>query len=328
MSASAKWFRCVILLLVAALALAGPTATVARAQSKTSTGKKESGKKDSKKSEPAALDPAEQRFLESLAADEAPTPAKNEPAAATPPADPQLNLLDLWLNSGLLMYPITALSFLVVALGFERLLGLRRNKVIPRKLVQGLTQLAARPGGLDPRAAYQLTSQHPSATASVLRSVLLKVGRPHSEVEHTAREACDREASKMYRNVRTINLATTVAPLLGLLGTVAGIIECFFVTSHLPVGADRSEYLANGIYTALVNTFGGLAVAIPASVLAHYFEGRIQNLFRDIEELLASLLPQLERFEGKVRLTRQAAQGTDGARASAHDSGVTPAVTA
>ena len=99
-------------------------------------------------------------------------------------------------------------------------------------------------------------------------------------------------------------MATTIAPLLGLLGTVEGIILCFFTTSHLPPGANKTQYLAAGIYMALVSTFGGLAVAIPAAMLAHYFEGRIQARFRQIDDLLLSIMPQLERFEGKVRISR------------------------
>ena len=162
-------------------------------------------------------------------------------------------------------------------------------------------QLVAKPGALDLRQAYALCQQSKSAAANVVRAVLMKAGRPLAELEHTLAETSEREAAKLYKNVRPINLATTVAPLLGLLGTVQGMIECFFITARLPVGADKSENLANGIYIALVTTFGGLVVAIPASVLAHYFEGRIQALFRDIDELVQTLMPPLERFEGKLR---------------------------
>ena len=56
---------------------------------------------------------------------------------------------------------------------------------------------------------------------------------------------------------------------------------------------------------ALVTTLGGLAVAIPAAILSHYFEGRIQKLFYEIDELLFNLLPQVERFEGRMRVTRE-----------------------
>lgn len=252
------------------------------------------------------LDEAEKQAAAALA--EPAAPEAPQPAATPAPAgqDP-IDIFHLWFHGGgELMYPITFMSFLVVVFGVERALGLRRSKVIPSELVEGFGKLASRSGGLDPREAYHLCQKIPSTASRVIRSVLLKVGRPQSEVEHTFTEAKEREAARLYKNVRPLNLAVTVAPLLGLLGTVQGMILCFYNTANLPVGVDRSHALADGIYKALVTTFGGLVVAIPAAVLAHYFEGRIQELFREIDELLLGFLPQLERYEGKLRLTRQA----------------------
>lgn len=255
-------------------------------------------------SENAKLDEAAKMAEAALAA---PGEASAEPEkpAVTAKTEDAPNMLDLWFQGGILMIPITFMSFVVMVFGVERWIGLRRRKVIPPGLVDALGDLSNRQGAFDPREAYKLCQQYPSTAASVIRSVLLKVGRPHSEVEHTMTEACEREAAKLYKNVRWINLATTLTPLLGLLGTVQGMIECFYRTSTLGPGQNKTEVLAGGIYVALVTTFGGLVVAIPAAVIAHYFEGRIQSLFRDIDELLMGLLPQLERYEGKLRFSRQ-----------------------
>jgi biopolymer transport protein ExbB len=126
-----------------------------------------------------------------------------------------------------------------------------------------------------------------------------------SEVEHAVAEACSREAQRLYANVRAQSLAFNVAPMLGLLGTVQGMIIAFYKTSHLHAGASRAESLAAGIYEALVCTFIGLLVAIPAGILAHFFEGRIQRLLREVEDALAGIVPQLERFEGRLRMTKE-----------------------
>jgi len=221
----------------------------------------------------------------------------------------EINILELLIKGGYLMLPILAMSLLVVTFGAERLLGLRRIKVIPRELVDGLGKLAGQKGGLEPRPAYKLCQQYPSAAASVIKAMLLKVGRPHSELEHAVAEANDREAARLYSNVRWLSLAAGVTPLLGLLGTVWGMIQAFFATANLPTGANKAEHLANGIYVALVTTFAGLAVAIPAAVLAHTFEGRIQTLFRELDETLMGLMPQLERFEGRLRVSKDTATG-------------------
>jgi biopolymer transport protein ExbB len=203
------------------------------------------------------------------------------------------------------MYPITAMSFVVVVFSVERWLALRRGRVIPRGLVDGLGELAAAGAGFDPKKAYRLCQQYPSPASRVIREVLLKVGRPHSEVEHALEQASEREASRLYTNVRPIALAISITPLMGLLGTVQGMIMAFYVTANSPVGVNKAANLAGGIYVALVTTFGGLVVAIPASMLAYYFEGRIVRLFREIDALAQSLLPQLERYEGRLRVSRE-----------------------
>jgi biopolymer transport protein ExbB len=259
---------------------------------------------------------SERRANEALADDEPVTveaPASEvagAPPTATQSGDGQrINWLALLAQGGPLMWPIGGMSIIVVAFGIERAIGLRRRKVLPPELINELGELSERQGGLDPRKAYQLCQKYPSAAANVIRAALLKVGRPHAEVEHTVLQASEREAAKLYANVRPIQLGISVTPLLGLLGTVQGMIEAFFVTASGHVGMNKAESLAHGIYTALVTTLAGLAVAIPAALLAHYFEGRIQTRFREIDELLLNMLPQLERFEGKLRVSRVEKKG-------------------
>ena len=229
--------------------------------------------------------------------------AGGEEEAAEPEA-PKINYLELMIAGGLLMIPILFMSLVVVTFGVERMLALRRAKVLPPELIDGLGALASKSGGLEPRAAYRLCQRFPSAAANVIRAMLLKVGRPHTEVEHAVTEANDREAARLYANVRWLSLAAGVSPLLGLLGTVWGMIQAFFATANLEPGQNKAQTLADGIYVALVTTFAGLAVAIPAAILAHFFESRIQGLFRELDETLLGLLPQLERYEGRLRVSR------------------------
>lgn len=226
-------------------------------------------------------------------------------ALAAAVATPRMDLWELTIRGGVLMIPIAAFSLIVVTFGLERIIALRRRRVLPRVLFDGLDRLAAQKGGLDPRRAYALCRKHPSTASRVILDMLIRLGRPHGEVEKALRDACDREAGRLYSNVRWLSLAAGVAPLLGLLGTVQGMIQAFFVTANLPPGANRADYLAEGIYVALVTTFAGLSVAIPAAILAHMFEGRIQRLFRELDEYVAQMLPQLERFEGRLRANHE-----------------------
>jgi biopolymer transport protein ExbB len=92
---------------------------------------------------------------------------------------------------------------------------------------------------------------------------------------------------------------------LGLLGTVQGMIICFYQTASGEVFGNRAAALAHGIYVAMVTTFAGLVVAIPATILAHWFEGRIQRLFHEVDELLLGIMPALEQFENKMEIRRR-----------------------
>ncbi len=231
------------------------------------------------------------------------------PAAAAKP-DNSLSILRLYMEGGLFMIPITFLSVIGLVAAIERGLALRRERVVPEGLVTSLGQLGTAPGGFDPRRAFKLCQQYPSAAATVVRTMLLRVGRPLSEVESAVKDSSEREATKLYYNVRWLNLAATTATLFGLAGTIQGMILAFHKMTDLAPGADKAQELSSGIYVALVTTFAGLCVAIPSVMFAHLFEGRIQKLFNDIDELVQSLLPQVERYEGRVRFGKQDAGET------------------
>jgi biopolymer transport protein ExbB len=79
------------------------------------------------------------------------------------------------------------------------------------------------------------------------------------------------------------------------------LIRAFHDTTQLPAGQNRADFLAVGIYEALVTTLAGLLVAIPAAVASHYFEGRVTRVFGSIDESLSELLPRFEHFEGRNR---------------------------
>lgn len=255
----------------------------------------------------AAQAEADRRFAEAMASETVDPDA--ETAVILPTSErPQINVLELLVKGGIWSIPIILISLMVVAFGIERAMALRRSKVMPAELITALSDMSQQ-GSFDPRKAYRMCQQYPSAAASVIRAMLLKVGRPHSEVEHAVKEATNREADRLYSNVRFLNLASAIAPLLGLLGTVVGMIQAFFITANLPPGQNKGTELADGIYVALVTTVEGLCVAIPAAFLAHMFEGRIQSLLREVDELLFNLLPQVERFENKLRVRREQLTG-------------------
>ena len=203
-------------------------------------------------------------------------------------------LWELFLAGGPLMWPITAMSLVVVAFGIERTIALRRGRFVPRALATRLREVAAG-APFDPRELSALAKAHPSVLATAVTTALERMGRPLSEIEQSVEAAESREASRLYANVRPIGLAVTITPLLGLLGTVQGMILAFYTTANLEAGANRAAELAGGIYLALITTFAGLCVAIPAAVVAHWLEGRILSGCRRVDDAVSGLLPRAAR---------------------------------
>ena len=244
-----------------------------------------------------------QDIANKAASDTAGGDSEKKESAPVKDADTGSVLRDIkWLSPHMwAFYAIWFVSIIAVSFAVERFLGLRRSKILPADLAAGLRALASRKGELDLRHAQRLCRQYPSSMAVVVRAMLAKVGRPLPEVEQAMTDACEQEATRLYTNVRVQTLAFNVAPMLGLAGTVHGMILCFYTTAHMPVGENKMDALATGIYAALICTLAGLVVAIPAGILAHQFEGRILKMFQKVEDLARLLVPHFERFEGRPR---------------------------
>ena len=263
-------------------------------------------------------------------------PEPNAPAAATPAADPAVpapaatkptgmpSVWDLAWQGGIFMIPIVICSIVVFAFAIERFIGLRAIKISPPSLLVAIQQLNSEGSGIDPRQAYEVCQQHPSPLGRIIQAAILKVGRPHAELEQAVVDAVASEADDMSANLKPINTAAVLGPQLGLIGTVQGMILAFMVISTTTAtGAAKGQELAQGIYTALVTTFAGLCVSIPAIMASTILESRIERLLRGMEAVFSEMLPQFERFEGKMRISRKA----DASGVMLKNTGAKPATT-
>ncbi len=201
-----------------------------------------------------------------------------DPAAGSAPSG--IDLLTLIMRGGAFMIPIGLMSLMVVALAFERITSLRQQRIMPRRFVQEMQDLSDPVDRFDPALAFQACREFPSPAARVVNAMLKRTGRPLSEIEHAANETIEREADKCATPIRWLSLAAAATPLMGLLGTVWGMIVAFHESTTLTPDRSRSEQLSEGIYTALVTTLAGLVVAIPAAILALYLENRLARLFQ------------------------------------------------
>ena len=237
--------------------------------------------------------------------DAPPTLERMPPAAEEPSTDAAagISMLSLLFKGGWFMLPLVGLSVLILVITVERFITLRAEKTLPSELIQSLGSLSAQKNGFDPRNAYRICQGHPSIAARIVQAMLLKVGRPISEIESTVNDAAQREADRLQGPIRWLELSAAIAPLIGLLGTVWGVTQAFYEMTQLTVGQNKAAALASGIYTALITTICGLMIAIPALVMFKLLEARISSLFHRIDELMMNLIPQVERFEGQIRFS-------------------------
>ena len=241
--------------------------------------------------------------------------AESRPAASQspPPQREAIPTRDLWRilqDAGPLMVPIVACSFMLVTFCLERLISLRRSRVIPKPFVSRfLEQLRA--GDLDRKQALTLCEQSGSPVAQVFAGAVRKWGRPAVEIEQAVIDQGERVTNSLRRYLRIFYAVTTVGPLLGLMGTVLGMIQTFNVIAAGDA-LGRAELLAGGIAKALLNTAGGLAVAIPASILYVFFVSRVDRLIIDIDALSQEVVDlisaeEMQEKQNRTTKSRQAA---------------------
>jgi biopolymer transport protein ExbB len=215
-------------------------------------------------------------------AQQAATAAAPAPAAGEAGVIPTKNMFRVIVDGGPLMYPIALCSFVLLIFVFERFINLRRGHVIPGPFVKRfLEQLKS--GQLDREKALTLCEENRSSVAIVFAAAVKKWGRTSVEVEQAILDAGERVTNHLRRHLRLLNGISQVSPLLGLLGTVLGMITSFNGISA--AGAGQREILAGGIAQSLLTTAAGMAVAIPALIAYLYFVGRVDQLITEIDSL-------------------------------------------
>ena len=215
-----------------------------------------------------------------VAADEASVAA---PAKPDETVIPTKSLLGILREGGLVILPLMACSFVMLIFVFERSISLRRGRVVPRPFVKRfLHQLEE--NQLDREQAVLVCEENASPIARVFAAAVKKWGRPAVEIEQAIIDTGERVVHDLRSYLRVFNGIATVAPMLGLMGTVFGMIRAFndIATSD---AMGRPELLAKGISEALLATAMGLMVAVPAQILYWWFVSRVDRLTVRIDAL-------------------------------------------
>ncbi len=199
---------------------------------------------------------------------------------------------------GWLMLPIVACSIVALAIVGERFFTLRAEKVLPTNLVADVWRMAS---------TRQLTEdkvkeiQQASPLGRVLAAGLHNRTQDREIMKASIEEVGGHVAHELGRYLNALGTIAAVTPLLGLLGTVVGMISVF--TNITTVGVGNPAQLAGGISQALITTAGGLMVAIPALMFHRYFRGKVDGLVVDMEKESLKLVDVLQKRQSQARVS-------------------------
>jgi biopolymer transport protein ExbB len=196
-------------------------------------------------------------------------------------------------KGGLLMWPILACSIISIAVFGERLFYLHRATIHLGEFLKGLANLIKRRNFAE---ALHESAGTPGPVARVIHAAIIRHDLPRSELREIVQEAGQLEVPKLERFLGVLATLAYVTPLLGLLGTVAGMIEAFGVITSNGGYATVTE-LSGGIYKSLLTTAAGLVVATPTFVAYSYLSSRVTTLMHDMERAGIEIVQMLTETE-------------------------------
>ena len=192
--------------------------------------------------------------------------------AETPETYEGLSIIDLLFKGGYVMIPIILLLFIATYLFIERVLYIRQKAKEQKDLVQNITRLLK---DSDIKAATLYAEREATATGRILASGLHYVGRPMKEIEGVMESTANLEVGEMEKGTGYLGIIAGIAPMLGFIGTISGIIRIFYTISlsdNISIGI-----IAGGLYEKMITSGAGLVVGVLAYTAYHILNQMIQN---------------------------------------------------
>ena len=194
-------------------------------------------------------------------------------------------MVDILISGGPVMIPLGVLSLVALAIIIERLWVLRRSNFLENSTVQTLSGLLAS-GRYD--AAVEFCRRHPGPFTDLVSALVENRHAPYEELKEILEDTGRLQLMGLQRGLPALATIVAGAPLLGLLGTVIGMIKIFSVVAT--AGSGITEQLSSGISQALITTATGLVIAIPALFTHSYLESRAVSILSDIEAQILDFL--------------------------------------
>ena len=194
-------------------------------------------------------------------------------------------MFDIIKAAGWPIWPLLLASIIAVALIIERSVTLRESKIVPPTLLDQVLSVYTRQG-VTPEILDKLAKDSP--LGEVLAAGLRNEKSPRHVMKEAIEEAGRSSAHNLERYLTTLGTIATAAPLLGLFGTVVGMIEIF--GSQSPTGANNPAQLAHGISIALYNTAFGIAISIPALIFYRHFKNKVDGFVVRMEQAASKMV--------------------------------------
>lgn len=197
-------------------------------------------------------------------------------------------------EGGILMWPIMACSIVGLAIAIERYFSLRRAGIDTREFMETMRQVL-RQNRI--QEAIEICDETDAPVARIMKAGILKHNRSRDEIREAIDDAGHLEVPRLERYLSALATCANIAPLLGLLGTVSGMIKAFAQIQNKRGQVNPAD-LAEGISNALLTTAAGLSVAIPLLIIYNYYVSRVENMVLEMEVSSSELLELLTHHKG------------------------------
>ncbi|MCK4765097.1 MAG: MotA/TolQ/ExbB proton channel family protein [Candidatus Aminicenantes bacterium] len=202
------------------------------------------------------------------------------------------HVIEFFEKGGFIIYPLLLCSIVGLAIVIEKAVALRRKKVIIPEVVNVLDNIKC---SADIGLALSICEKHKGPFANIIRVGLESRELPKEEIKETLVDQGRQEVRQLERGLVVLETVAGIAPLLGLLGTVIGILKVFNVISSMGVG--QATAMAGGISEALITTIVGLSIGIPAVVGHNFFTDKAEGLVLEIEKYSSLLVKKVTSFK-------------------------------
>jgi len=236
------------------------------------------------------------------------TLAQVQTGTAAPAPSVQLqSVWDFMVKGGPVMIPIGICSLVALTVIVERLVSLRRSQTIPAGFVDSVRALLSSGAGDRVERALERCGDSATPLANIFAAGIRKLGESPELVEKRIQETGQAEIQKLRKNLRSLSVIAAIAPLLGLLGTILGMITAFETVAASPDSLGRTELLAKGIYEALITTAAGLIVAIPVVISYHWFAAKVDRMVLEMDSMVIAFVEDFARTTKPKEAMRESA---------------------